>query len=268
MGLRTSPDPDRRSAGSDNRPRTALLLAAHGERGVGDPNRALIDHAADLASRVDCLRVDCGVLNGEPALESALDAAVRHGADEVLIYPFFMADGYFVSQVLSARLAAAARGLAWSILPPLGLDSRLPRLMMRSALDAAKDAGFDPDTSQLLVVGHGSKLERASAQATRQVAGELAAMEQFASVASAFIEEPPFVADALAEAQAPVVVAGFFAGDGMHSSRDVPEAIEGAGAPAVYTGPIGIRPAVRDLVVAAVARHRAETGAAAAEESR
>ena len=245
----------RRDASLDNRPRTALILVAHGERNVSNANQALIAHAAALASRVDCVCVECGVLNGEPSLETVLDSAVRNGADHVLTYPFFMADGYFVSKVLPERVAAASPDLDYSILPPLGLDSGLARLMMTCALRSAAEAAFDPEASQLLVVGHGSKLERASAEATRQIADELAAMARFGCVRSAFIEEPPFVGDALAGAKEPLIVVGFFAGDGMHSSQDVPAAIEESGARAVYIGPIGTSAAVRDLVVGAVARH-------------
>lgn len=234
--------------------RTALILVAHGERQVADPNRLLADHAAALAGRLGSMRVSCGVLNGEPSLVSALAALAGAEVERLLLYPFFMADGYFVKQVMPERISESGIGLVPEILPPLGLDPGLGPLMMRDARAAAARAGFEPGKTRLLIAGHGSKFGPASANATIGMGERLAALGGFASVHPAFLEEPPFLADALAEAKGPVIVSGFFASNGMHSSRDVPDAIAGTGADAVYTGPVGGSEGVRDLVAASVAR--------------
>ncbi|MDH3581765.1 MAG: hypothetical protein OEM91_14205 [Hyphomicrobiales bacterium] len=230
---------------------TALVLVAHGERQVPDPNRALADHAAALAIRDDFCFVGYGVLNGEPPFEAALEEATKSGAGNLLVYPFFMSDGYFVSTVLPERTAAARAAIAPIILPPLGLDADLVDLMLKRAETEARGARLAPGETQLLVVGHGSKTEPESAEATRRVAAALATAELFMGVSAAFIEEPPFVGDQLAREKSPVVVSGFFAGNGMHSSQDVHAAIKASGARAVYAGPIGAEPAIRDLIVAA-----------------
>jgi sirohydrochlorin ferrochelatase len=230
----------------------ALILAAHGERKVADPNRALIEHRDALAARLDGLVVACGVVNGEPSLVAALEIVARSGAQELLIYPFFMSDGYFVSKVVPERVAASGLGLTPAMLPPLGLDPGLPGLMMSDALKAADVAGFPAREARLVVVGHGSKQGSASADATRRVVGELQSTGRFASVAPGFLEEPPFVGNVLAAEKMPTVVSGFFAGNGMHSSHDVPAAIDETGANAIYGGPVGTSPAVRDLIVEAV----------------
>lgn len=232
----------------------ALILAAHGERQVASPNRLLAGHARALSERLSPMPVACGVLNGEPSLESALEAVAGKGAGRLLVYPLFMADGYFVEQVLPKRIAESGARLEPLILSPLGLDPGLEALMLAEALAAAKGRGFAPEKTRLLVAGHGSKFGPASADATRRMANRLAGANRFARVGAAFLEEPPFIADALKEDEGPVVVSGFFAGDGMHSSRDVPEAIARARGPAVYTGPVGAHEAVRDIVAAAVAR--------------
>jgi sirohydrochlorin ferrochelatase len=71
-------------------------------------------------------------------------------------------------------------------------------------------------------------------------------------VTTAFLEEEPFLEDALRASPAPTIVAGFFFGDGMHAGDDVPEAIEETGANAIYTGPIGNSPAIAPLIAAAL----------------
>lgn len=207
--------------------------------------------------RVDCRPVRCGVLDGEPAIEAALREVAASGARELLVYPFFMSDGYFVSKVLSARIAGLGGKVPPCLLTPLGLDPGLPAVMMKRALACARGAGFAPAETRLLVVGQGSRSDRASAQATIRMAEELEGMGAFLRASSAFLEEPPFIVSRLASEKTPVVVSGFFAGNGTHSACDVPAAIEESGVRAVYAGPVGTHPDVRDLVVAACERHGA-----------
>lgn len=230
-----------------------LVLAGHGDRGAGLSNRNLLAHTEALRAAGKFRAVHCGVLKGEPALEDAVGAASQADADRLCIFPFFMADGYFTGKVLPERIAAAAPSVPWHILPPLGLDPRLAALILDEARDAALRGGVDALKSRLLIVGHGSKIGTASANATRAMALEVARFGAFGSVETAFLEEAPFVGDALAEqAQAPTIVSGFFSGDGMHAGEDVPEAIARSAVNAIYAGPIGAAPRVADLILGAV----------------
>jgi sirohydrochlorin ferrochelatase len=123
---------------------------------------------------------------------------------------------------------------------------------LREALAAAEANGLDPGQTRLLIAGHGSKLGPASATATRKAAARVAIARRFAIVATAFLEEEPFVEDALRGNPTPTVIAGFFFGDGLHAGDDIPEIIAEAGAHAVYTGAIGNNPAVAPLIAAAL----------------
>lgn len=226
----------------------AVVLASHGDRGGPHPNAALRSQA-EAVSTLTGLRVWTGVLKGEPTLENALAEAAASGAPRIAVYPLFMADGYFVQKVRD-RIAAAGFENTAHLLTPLGLDPALPGLIVESAVETAQRGGFEAASSRLLIVGHGSKLGPASASATRKVAARAALARRFASVATAFLEEEPFVDDALRASATPTVVAGFFFGDGMHGGDDVPEAIAETGARAIYTGAIGNSPAVAPLIAA------------------
>jgi sirohydrochlorin cobaltochelatase len=231
----------------------AAVLASHGDRGGEAPNTALRAQAEAVRALTGIECVATGVLKGEPTLEQALAEAAASGATAVRVYPLFMADGYFVQKVRERMLAAGVVPEP-KILPPLGLDPGLPDLLVREAIATAEAAGFDPALARLLIVGHGSKLGPASATATRQAAARAALARRFASVATAFLEEDPFLDDALRATAGPTVVAGFFFGDGMHAAEDVPAAIADSRATAVYTGPIGNSPAVAPLIAAALIR--------------
>lgn len=228
---------------------TAVVLAAHGDRGGSFSNAALLAHRDALRSGGDFACVSAGVLKGEPSLEDALAAAIASRPARIVVYPVFMADGFFVRTRLADRVAAAALSVPWEIFPPLGTDADLPELVLRHAERAAGKMGFAPAATTLLLVGHGSKFGPASADATRVVAKAVKDLKVFADTATAFLEEPPLVEEALAAAKGPVVVSGFFAGDGMHAGDDVPNAIARCAATAIYAGSVGNDSAISELIL-------------------
>ncbi|MCL4764907.1 MAG: hypothetical protein KJZ80_01560 [Hyphomicrobiaceae bacterium] len=237
---------------------TALVIAAHGERRPVASNRSLLQHVATLEGRADFAGVWAGVLHGEPAIEQALASAEASGATTLLVYPFLMSDGVILRETLKNRMAACRPKQSPCLLPPLGLEPRLIVLLSGQAVSAAREAGFDPSRTRLLVAGHGSRLGGESAWATRRAAGLLEGAGLFASVDVAFLGEPPLIADRLAVDRGPVVVLGFFSGDGMHARCDVPAAIDATGAHAVYTGPIGACPGIADIIMTTLEESRSE----------
>lgn len=230
----------------------AAMLVSHGDRAGEDRNATLRALAAATSELTGLGAITAGVLKGEPLLEDALKDARASGAVTLLVYPLFMADGYFVRKILRERIDAAGVSAMSRILAPLGVDPGLPQLMLNEALRAAATAGFEPSASRLLIVGHGSKIGPASATATRQAAARVAIARRFARVTTAFLEEDPFIEDTLRDTSMPTVVSGFFVGDGMHAGEDVPDAIAETGANAVYAGPIGSAPGIPTLIAAAI----------------
>ncbi|MCC7252259.1 CbiX/SirB N-terminal domain-containing protein [Hyphomicrobium sp.] len=230
----------------------AAVLASHGDRGGASPNAAL-EAQAEAVRTLTGLPVAIGVLKGTPTIEQALAEAAASGPAQIAVYPLFMADGYFVQKVLNDRIRATETAPEPKLLVPLGLDPALPDLLVQEALTVAEREGFEPATSRLLIVGHGSKLGPASATATRKAAARVALARRFASVTMAFLEEEPFLEDTLrATATVPTIVAGFFFGDGMHAGEDVPDIIAETGANAIYTGAIGNSPTIAPLIAAAL----------------
>jgi sirohydrochlorin ferrochelatase len=230
----------------------AAVLASHGDRAGIERNRVLASHTESVRRLAGLPAVMAGVLKGEPSLEAALGEAAAAGAHTILVYPLFMAEGYFATTVLPDRIRAAGFESSTRILPPLGIDPGVVDLMRADALEASRKAGFAPQASRLLVVGHGSKFGPASAQATRVAADRIARGGIFASVATAFLEEPPFLRAELECVETPTIVAGFFYGDGMHAGDDVPAAIEETGARAVYAGPVGYSTGIPSLIASSL----------------
>jgi sirohydrochlorin ferrochelatase len=226
----------------------AVILLAHGERGGAFSNAVLLGHAERIAAGLTRHHVGAGVLSGEPTLEAAMTAAAGATAGPLIIYPFFMASGFFVNVRIPERIGALGLADRCRILAPLSAAERLPALIRDAAAEQATRLGLDPRASRLLLVGHGSKGSRASAEATTMVAACLREIAGFRLIQTAFLEEAPFLDEAVASVTMPTVVVGFFNGDGLHARDDVPAALASYGAPITYTGAVGAMPGVSEII--------------------
>lgn len=231
----------------------AAVLVAHGERGGAYSNAILMEHAQIAAAELPNVAVAAGVLSGEPTLEAALSDVARRTTGPILLYPFFMAPGYFVKVKLPKRLADAGLAARCRVLTPLGLEGPLPVIIRERAKAATHQIGVPAQDARLLLVGHGSKVARASAKATEAVAACLRELGGFACVETGFLEEAPFLDDAVMADTRPTVVVGFFNGDGLHAAEDVPQAIGKFDGAIVYTGPVGAFPEVPRLIARSIA---------------
>lgn len=231
-------------------PITAVLLAAHGDGGDWKRNDSVRAVAERLARRLD-LPVDWAVLK-EP--ETFAAARTRLGAaaeGTVAVYPFFMADGYFVRERLPQRLAASGFATV-ERLTPFGLDPRLVDLIEhRLRAVAALQGGRVPADFRILMVAHGSGTgQPASRQRAEAVAAELG-WRGLGSIHLGFIEEAPFVGEAFAAVD-PEIVLGFFASEGTHALDDVATLVAERPGILHHVAAIGTDLEVADLVARAV----------------
>lgn len=239
-------------------PRFALLIAAHGERRDGAGNDGVAALAADLARRGVADEVSVGFIKGVPAIDEAVRA---FAAAEVLVYPLFLADGYFNRVRLPQLLAKAGGRRRLRVLTPLGLDPALVALVADAAQAGARQAGFTPARTALVLLAHGSPSDPASRLATQTMAARIAALGRFDGVRAAFLEEPPTLADALAPVAGPAVVVGLFAGEGLHGGADVPQLMRELGRDDVaFVGNVGAFAGIADIVAASVGAASTEAG--------
>lgn len=215
----------------------AAAIIAHGQ--PGDPGALQPDLDA-VAARVSAQlgRPVAGATLACPRSLAALRGVAR-------VYPLFMAGGWFVNSEMPRRLTA--QGVSgYRVTPPLGLDPALPALGARLAAQTAEAVGIDPAAATLVVVGHGSSKSSASADSTRDFAAALSG--GFARVVTAFLEEPPFLADLALDG--PAVCLPFFATNGSHTTEDIPAAWAALGAPGPIAPAIGTTEPIPALIAA------------------
>jgi sirohydrochlorin ferrochelatase len=174
----------------------------------------------------------------------------------VLVYPLFLARGYFADRRLPQLLAGARSGAAQSIriLPPLGLDPALVDVIAGRIDSAIRERAIESRAATVVVLAHGSTSDEGSRSATTRVVHSLRALQRYHDVRAAFLDEPPSLGAALVDACGPALVAGLFAGEGLHGGEDTKSLIGQLRRNDVsFIGNLGTWPEIADVIAAAIA---------------
>lgn len=235
-------------------PDHAAIIVAHGSPSAPESQEVVLrDLAAAVAARLSEGWTVSGVTLAAPgAIGRAL--AGPASARRLLVYPHFMADGWFSTEELPRRLRAAGAA-DFEILPAFGLEPAVLELCLARARAATAD--FAPGAVGLLLAAHGSPSDPRPAAAAQSAVSFLRASGTFREVRAGFVDEAPFLASA-ARMEAPAICLPFFATRAGHVEEDLPAALVEAAFPGPILPPIGTDPEVPGIIAAALdARLRA-----------
>jgi sirohydrochlorin ferrochelatase len=197
------------------------LIVTHGQPAdPGPPEAALAMLAADVAGHLSGWRVGSATLAAEGALA---DAIARLGPTGV-VFPLFMACGWFTGTHLPDRLVAAG-GAGWRVGLPFGCLPAIQALatdLVREALTAP------PGETELILAAHGSGRSTAPAIIAQFVAGRIGQTLGLRRVRAAFIDQSPRLAD-LRDFGPNALCLPYFAATGGHVAEDIPQALAAAG---------------------------------------
>lgn len=206
--------------------RRALVLAAHGSQYNPLSSRSARQHAQRLAARGLFDQVIAAFWKESPSLR---DVRYLLDADEAVIVPLFMADGYFASRVVPRELELAGEvtaraGLVLHYTLPVGTDPTLREVILSRARGVLGANGPETTAVALLVIGHGTVQNPRSKESVLAHVARLRESGWFKSVHPAYLDESPTATEALAAIDAAqVVVVPLFVSDGLHPDRDIPE---------------------------------------------
>ena len=190
-------------------------------------------------------------LAAESALETALD---RMSGRNLLVYPFFMSDGWFVRTELPRRLRRSWNR-PFEILAPFGHDSAIPALCEAAVKKAAKSAGVSARETAVLVAAHGSRSAPQQRRLVERTARILSASETFREVRVGFLEEQPGISVA-ADLLAPSICLPLFAGKAGHVEVDLPRELAAASWSGTLLAPLGSWPQIPDLIATSLIQSR------------
>jgi len=218
----------------------SVLILAHGQ--PSDPVPAAAELAV-LAAKVAAHLPGWEVGSATLAEPDALGRALAGGKDG-LVFPLFMAGGWFTRVQIPARLAdAGAQG--WRVLEPFGCDPAVHDL----CVTLAREAGAE----ELILAAHGSSKSQVPSDIARHVAGRIADETGISRVAVGFIDQSPQLSG-LAGYAAKAVCLPFFAATGGHVTEDIPKALTAAGFKGRILPPVGSDARVPALIAAAILR--------------
>ncbi|NOD82902.1 MULTISPECIES: CbiX/SirB N-terminal domain-containing protein [unclassified Ruegeria] len=217
------------------------IIVAHGQPSDPEPaEAALAAFAAKVNALTGHIAVDSATLAAPGALESKLDRAPENS----VIYPLFMAKGWFVTSALPKRLGHhPAR-----ILDPLGIDPDLPALTAEALRSELSDKHWAARSTDLVIAAHGSGRSRNPSTVALQFAKQLAGLVAFKSVRVGFVEEPPSISDAANGTEDQALCLPFFACAGGHVQEDVPQELDRAGFSGVVLPVVGELPPIRQQI--------------------
>jgi sirohydrochlorin ferrochelatase len=223
----------------------SALIIAHGQPSDPAPPEAEIAAlAASVGARLPGWRIAGATLAAPGALERALE-----GLRDPLVFPFFMADGWFTRTELPRRLAAAGHA-GLTLMPAFGLLPAVAPLAADISRAAAAASGWKAEETTLVLAAHGSGRSRASAEATRAIAATIGG---FASVRTGFVEEAPHIEDAARGLGTRALCLPLFVARWGHVQEDIPAALARAGFAGALLDPLGTHPSVPALIAHALA---------------
>jgi sirohydrochlorin ferrochelatase len=232
-----------------------LLIVAHGQPSAPEPAEAEL---AALAQAVSAQSAIAGapraVGSATLAAEGALARALARLGPRGLVFPMFMAGGWFTRVALGQKLHAAGAVLgaqSWQVLEPFGCDP--------ATHDLARDivahelAGQNMARAGVLIAAHGSFKSSAPSDVARALAQKLQRDLGIGRIDAAFIDQSPRLCDA-AGFGADALCLPFFAAMGGHVTEDIPQALAQAGFAGRVLPPLGADARVPALIAAAACR--------------
>ena len=114
----------------------ALILFSHGSLLCG-AGEALDSHAARLRAGGRWALVEVGYMNySEPTFTEAVARCRAAGATRIIVQPFFLVPGYFVTKSLPEHIARAQAehpSLTFTVAKAIGFDDRLADVLIDAA---------------------------------------------------------------------------------------------------------------------------------------
>jgi sirohydrochlorin ferrochelatase len=134
----------------------AIIVVDHGSRREA-ANRMLDEVAALVQLRTSARVYPAHMELAEPTIRQAFDAAVADGAEEIVVFPYFLSPGRHSREDIPrmcAEAAVAHPGVRWHCTGPVGLDPMMADLIVQRTqhceeshyrCDDCPDQGFCDD---------------------------------------------------------------------------------------------------------------------------
>ncbi len=216
------------------------LIVSHGQ--PSDPDEAeaaLTGLAAQIGAILPAWQVRSATLSAEGRLARVIGELGPSG----IVFPLFMACGWFTGTHLPKRLADAG-GAGWRTTLPMGCNPAIQGLATALVNEALIAPASETD---LVLAAHGSGRSDAPSVIAHAVARNIGRSLGLRSAVAAFIDQSPRLADQSGLGPHTICLP-YFAADGGHVQHDIPAAMAQNGFPGRILPPLGADPRVPLLI--------------------
>jgi sirohydrochlorin cobaltochelatase len=225
----------------------ALVLAAHGssEPAVND---GIAQLAQSAGRRLGFDEAIAAFHRGDPSFSRALDIL---RSDDVVVVPLLQSEGYYCDRVLPTELAKNSRFAALRLRQTraVGVHPALDEVLERRVRELR--AEHQLQAPAVALVGHGTPRHRGSREAAEASAAALARRTELLVRAFFLDEDPPVAAIPDLATGRDLIVLPLLIGAGRHATHDLEQRLGSppAGARRVVDRPLGLDPAIEEIVV-------------------
>jgi sirohydrochlorin cobaltochelatase len=238
----------------------ALVIVGHGSHLNGDSSLPVYEHAARIRESGEFDEVVESFWKEEPSMRHVLDTVE---SDDVCVVPAFISEGYFTQQVIPREL-----GLEGSVIHkgsktvkysgPLGTFGQMEEVILERAEDLMRGKEKRPGRTALVLLGHGTDLNKSSGGVIYLNAERIRERGIFDLVAEAFLDQQPEVGEVVAGVEAEnVILLPVFIAEGWHTRETIPEDLgltgevtEREDRTIFYGAPVGTHPSMAELIAA------------------
>jgi sirohydrochlorin ferrochelatase len=210
---------------------TTALIVSHGQPSEPEAAEAAL---AVLAGQINAILPDWQVRSATLSAEGRLAQVIDDLGPDGMVFPLFMACGWFTGTHLPKRLAEAG-GAGWRITLPMGCNPAIQGLAAALVTEALLAPAAETD---LILAAHGSGRSDAPSVIAHAVARTIGRSLGLRSAKAAFIDQSPRLAD-VPDLGDTAICLPYFAADGGHVQHDIPQALQEAGFRGRILPPLG-----------------------------
>lgn len=196
-----------------------------------------------------------------PSFNHVLDTVE---ADTVVIVPVFTAQGYFTQTVIPTEMGLDGaithkNGKTIYYTPTIGEHPYLETIVQQRVTDTLANNNLNPDDTVVAVIGHGTRRNKSSRDATRHQAQLIREGQFVAEVVDVYLDDDPDIPSLYESTSSKHVIAiPYFLAEGSHVTIDVPDALglqygnypdNINGREVYYTPPIGTDDAICRVIL-------------------
>ena len=236
----------------------ALVIVGHGSHLNEDSSLPVYEHAARIRETGEYDEVVECFWKEEPSMRHVLDTVE---SDEVYVVPAFISEGYFTQQVIPRELALDGAvtykgGKTIRYAGPLGTFEKMADVILERIEDLMRDKDTSNGRTALVLLGHGTDLNKSSSAVIYLNADRIREREVFERVEVAFLDQDPEVGEVVSGVDAEnVILIPVFIAEGWHTRETIPEDLGLTGEVTVrddrtiyYGAPVGTHPSMAILI--------------------